>query len=290
MIRPVARHLFVLVSATALAACGGGGGGGVGGGGGGPSAPAATFTKTVELPTMGLGWAGPFETGSARFQMLVLASDIGGAGPIQSIAFRLQDAAEANHCPDVTIVLGHTSKASLETTFANNIEEGRGSAAVVLDGAVTIPAGDAGDYVTIPFDEPFLYNGVDNLVVDVISRECSGETTFEASRASTPYTALVWSPNTEGTTGIAATDLAHLKLTFAGGDNTLVYAAGTAVDNTVPFTSGGTRKIQALYLAEEIDGRGPITAVGFPVGNDTSTAQTYTVTVRLAHSTRHALS
>ncbi len=288
MKRRIARQIVVLVSVVTLAACGGGGGGGTGGGGAG--APAATFTRTVELPTGGFNWSIPFVTGPSRAQMLVRTQDIGGAGPITSVAFRLrQAAAAANSCPDVTITLGHTSKADLEATYANNVEEGRGGAAIVLDGPVSIPAGAAGDDFAIPFAEPFLYNGVDNLVVDITSAGCNNVTHLDAAAAATPYTGLIWG-DPAAATGSTSDSLAHLALTFAGGDNALTYTAGASVDSSTPFTSGGTRKLQALYLAAEIDGRGPITAVGFPVGADTSTAQTYTVTVRLGHSTQLTLS
>ena len=131
-----------------LAACGGGGGGGSSSGGG-PTT--GTFTKTVE----GVGTSNntfPFTDANSSqiLQQLYLASEIKGSGFINRLSFRYSfDAASAVNCPNMTVKLGHTSLTSLTTTFANNVEQGRGSQVTVIDNAtITIPAGTAGKQCT----------------------------------------------------------------------------------------------------------------------------------------------
>ncbi len=278
-----AARRFVVLGVVVLTACGGGGGGGGDAAGG----PTTGFTKTVELPSTEDNWIGPFAATGARYQMLVKAADVGGAGPIRSIAFRRAVAMGAVTCADVTIRLGHTGLNDLTTTFANNVEEGRGSTVAVVDGgSVAIPAGATDEYFTIRFDRTFHYNGADNLVVDVISGACSSSVVLRATEAATPYTTLIWTFDTAAATGATYSSLANMKLAFVAGDDALTYSAAGTVLFGSPFTNdpGGLTKVQTLYLASDIDGRGRVTGIGFPVGAP-AVAQTHTVTVRIGHST-----
>jgi len=156
--------LFVItLGLVSIIGTGGGGGGGGGGGDGSTSLATGEFTKTVTLNS-NIGWASPFNAPNNRhLQQLYLASDINGAGYIQSIELRL-NTATAGCSSDATIKMGHTSLGVLTNTFANNVEQGKGTLETVRTGAFSVPAGSAGDYFTIILDTPFLYNGVDNLV------------------------------------------------------------------------------------------------------------------------------
>jgi hypothetical protein len=276
-----------------LSACGGGGGGGGAMPATSGSLPAAVFTKSAVLPVAGLGdWNTLFSngTGSRRFQALVRAQELQGSGPVQALAFHFAAASTGNSCPNVTIKLGHTSVTTLGTTFAGNVEQGRGALATVYGPAtLTIPSGAAGDYFTIPLNGAFYYNGVDNLVVDITSDACTGHNVLMATAASPAYTALIYN-GTDKTvaTGNTWDSLAHMKFTFAGGDDKI--DLGGAVSNSWPFanTTGQKPRIQNLYLASEINGSGPITGIAFQL-NATSGAGSYTYTLKLGHSTLTAL-
>ena len=162
-----------MVAIIGTGGCGGGSSSGGGGGGGGSTSLATgEFTKTGTLAGI-LGWMSPFQgTNDRHLQQLYLASDINGAGYIQSIELRLNTATTGCNCPDATIKMGHTSLGVLTNTFADNVEQGKGTLETVRTGAFSVPAGSAGDFFTIILDTPFLYNGVDNLVVEFLVTEC----------------------------------------------------------------------------------------------------------------------
>lgn len=274
-----------------LAGCGGGGGGG----GAAPAAPTplatGTFVKTVELPDAGQGdWIGLFRTGpgNRRFQFLVRAKNLNGSGPISALSLRFGGlGSTGNSCPDVTIKMGHTSKSTLDsTTFADNVEQGRGSLVTVFPtGTLTIPGGALGGaYFTIPLAGAFHYNGVDNLVVEIAAGACTDNTVLMARAATTPYTTLIWNvTDSTAVTGATWNALAHMRFTFAGGGDVVTYTAGAGFTPVPLTTLSSLQKSQFLYLATEINGSGAITGVAFPIGN-TSTAQDYTVTVKLGHT------
>jgi hypothetical protein len=223
-----------------------------------------------------------------REQHLFFAQDIKGSGYIESFSLRYyNDEAVSTNCPDVTIKMGHTSLSALTTTFANNVEQGRGSLVTVLAGAVTIPAGSAGDYFTITLDQPFQYNGVDNLVVEFV-RTAACDNNIELDSTDVVYTNVsLQNPSSGAATGNLYNNYPNAKFTFAGGDNAIIPTAGTTSGNSYPFNLNPAvgRKVQLLYTADAIDGSGPITGIGMIVGWLATTEQEYTMTVRLGHST-----
>ncbi len=282
----------VIWSTLIVAGCGGGGGGGGGDGGvvgGGGLTPLATgtFTKTEDLGSDG-AWSSPFVLNpQVREQHLFFAQDIKGSGYIESFSLRYDenDPAVSINCPDVTIKMGHTSLSALTTTFANNVEQGRGSLVTVLAGAVTIPAGSPGDYFTITLDQPFQYNGVDNLVVEFV-RTVACDNNIDLDSTEVVYTDVsLQNPNSGAATGTLYPNYPNAKFTFAGGDNAVSYT-GTQVNWFTPFTDtpGAGRRVQSIYPASDIDGSGPITGIAIPVSAITS-AGSFTVTVKLGHST-----
>jgi hypothetical protein len=269
-----------------IPACGDSSNGG-GGGGGGGGLPDGTFIKTAQLDS-NTGWDRHFDSSitDLRVQHLYLADWIGGSGYITAIAFKSNTITAAEiTCPDLTLRMGHTSLSALTNTFANNVEQGKGSVETVLTNAqVVVPVVSAGDYFEIQFDTPFYYNGVDNLVVDFIrTGVCDG--TISLLSDNTVSNGALWSENPASTTGTPDIPL-NMEFYFEGGENTMNY--GGASGNYWPFSSDLPRT-QNLYLASEINGSGPITGIAFQAGS-TTPEETYTATVKLAHSTQTSLS
>lgn len=279
------KRVFILLAVVAITgmffiACGGGGGGkrsGLGLGG---------FIKTVALGIDG-PWSAPFTTDvSDHEQHLFFSSDINGAGSIESIAFRYQDNEPASiNCPDVTIMLGQTTMSALASTYTDNVEQGRGSLTTVKSGALTAPAGSAGDYFTITLDTPFDYNGVDNLVVEFArTQACDGNIRLQATGST--YTDVgIHRWNLIDVAGDLYDNYLNAKFAFEGGDNAQHY--GGSSNNSWPFSSSLPRT-QNLYLASNIDGSGPITGLAFQL-NQASTGGTYTYSVTMGHTTLSAL-
>jgi hypothetical protein len=276
--------MVALALSVVLSACGGGGGGsGVAAGG----TSTGAFTKTVASANDS-AWAAPFWTLSSysHEQHLVLASDINGSGYIQSLSLRLDDAGVGTSgitCPSLTVKMGNTSLTALTATFADNVQQGRGSLATVRNAAsFAIPVTAAGGYFTINLDTPFYYNGVDNLVVEFVeSGACSGNISLDAAATAGNY--ALWVGGTSPTGGLN-NEYLNMKFNFSGGNNAILY--GGSVANMVPFTNfaSNMQKTQLLYPSSGINGSGYISGIGFPAAALT-TNQTYVVTIRLGHST-----
>jgi len=251
--------------------------------------PDGTFTKTV-LPGDEEGLSNTFGLASeSRYQFLILADDMEGSGYITAVSFSYDSVLVSNaSCPNVTIKMGHTSLSALTDTYASNVEEGRGTHETVLDNAaVTIPAGSEGDFFAITLDNSFYYNGVDNVIVEIVrTSSCSPDVSITAgdSLLAVPYNAVLWTTTSSTeTTGALGTDLPNMEFYFEGGDNTLFSnPSGSA---PIPFTDDtNDQRQQQLYLASDINGSGPITGLGIQVGIPTS-EETYTVSVKLGHAT-----
>ncbi len=182
---------------------------------------------------------------------------------------------------------GIPSLGALTVTFADNIEEGKGSLETVRTGAFSVPAGAAGDYFTLMLDTPFLYNGVDNLVVDFLVTACDAVAILMRDSTTLSNGAL-WVGSLTSTTGGLWTTVLHTKFNFEGGDNAVEFADPPINGNGYPFAS--RNKVQLLYTAALIDGSGPITGVAMRIGYNATTDASYTYTMRLGHSTLTDLS
>ncbi len=271
-----------LVAIIGTGGCGGGSSGGGGGGGGSTSLATGEFTKTVTLPGSSQ-WTAPFVTTDQHQQQLYLASDINGAGYIQSIELRLDIDETGCNCPDVTIKMGHTSLGGLTTTFANNVEQGKGTLETVHTGPFSVPAGLAGDYFAIILDTPFLYNGVDNLVVDFLVTACDDAISLRRDNTSLVDGAL-WVDSLTSPTGTLFSSVIHSRLNFEGGVNPIDFAPIPSDGNNIPF-GGVSEKVQLLYDATIINGSGPITGIAMRVGVAATADRSYTYAMRVGHST-----
>lgn len=290
--RSTCIRMLVLLSLLALtAACGGGGGGG---GGVVPQAPLASgvFTKQTSTVIQGNDII-PFYAGDSKSQSLYLASEIGGSGKITTIRLmRSATSASAVTCPNTTIKMGHTTVSALTTTWANNVETGQGAENIVVNNStITIPAAASNSWIEIPLSTPFDYNGVDNLVVGFErTTACSATVTTRtvpvgvARRAysfvadSTPGTA-----DYNATTGSLQTIPNLMQFVFSGGDN-LVIAADASADNSNYIAPGQAGRTQALILASDITGTGPITGMAIQPDTATVGGMLTGVTVVLAHT------
>ncbi len=260
-----------------------------------------TFTKAFAPASAGSNQY-LFYDGDVKNQSLYLASEINGAGDITTLRFEFNGPhAASTTCPNTTIKLGHTNLTALTTTFAGNVETGQGSLVTVLNNAtVTIPAGAGSTWFDIPLTTPFHYNGVDNLVVQIDHpTACSTPVytgyitsgTFRRALAfatdTTPGTAEYNATTANGADGV----LPLMQFVFAGGDDLAYYGNTDSIGS--PFISNASwRHVQMLHPAATLKGSGPITGIGMVLGTafaNPTTAETYTVTIKLGHSTLAAL-
>jgi hypothetical protein len=255
-------------------------------------AAAGVVTRTVDLGTAVGANAIPFwDQAYTRAQYLYTPAEIRGTGRLTALRQR-RSAPSANlssSCPQLSVRLGHTNLAALTTTFASNFETGQGSLVTVINNLnFAIPAGPAGEWIDLPLQVPFDYNGVDNLVVE-----------FEKLAACTPFLFVdtqaaanrrVITATQGATTGTLDSSRIMARFAFSGGETKVDF--GGAGGNIFPF--GATiqsPRTQNLYLASEVSGAGLVTGVAFqlntispgpPGGN-------YTYSLKLGHSTLSSL-
>ena len=95
-------------------------------------------------------------------QQIVYQNEINANGDITSISFYFVSGINTDRNDDWTIHMGHTAK----TDFTSNTDWiSSGSLSQVFTGDVTFP--EPNNWMTVTFDDPFTYNGTDNLVVAV---------------------------------------------------------------------------------------------------------------------------
>lgn len=278
-------HCFVypLLIATGLAACGGGGGGG----GGSTTVASGTFEKSyVGAPAD----AGPnvvmindgFSVTSSVLQWLYRPDRVNGSGVITSVSFYLQSAVATDiTCSRGIIRMGHSSLPDLTSTMPDNPD--LGGFQNVFDGAFTVPASAAGTAVTFTLDTPFVYNGVDSLIMEYERAEnCTADANMvqyvNTGYGSTMYPGLA----------SALPRLYQSTFHFQGGDNLVV--DGTT-EYLAPFraTLADVRHLQTIYLADEINGAGPVTGIALKLGATTTVDRLIQYSVTLSHTSLSAV-
>ena len=96
-------------------------------------------------------------------EQIFLASEIEYAGNIKAVSFRLAYSYNTEHSSDIVVYLKNVSRSTFEdTSDYEPVTDGD----IVFSGPWTIPA-DYDGWITIEFDTPFAYNGIDNLLIAV---------------------------------------------------------------------------------------------------------------------------
>src|SRR5690606_33192066 len=148
-------------------------------------------------------------TTSNRVQWLYLPSEItpnpsaGGPGIINKIYLRIGASSGATTFTDLQVSIGTTTQTATTTTFVTGLQLS------YLATSVSYPAQIQGDWLEIPLQAPYLWNTVDNLIVEV------SQTAYTASRSMWQYSGngnrRTWgSSNPFTATGSAGTGQVHL--------------------------------------------------------------------------------
>ncbi|MBN1114216.1 MAG: hypothetical protein JXA66_02645 [Oligoflexia bacterium] len=195
-------------------------------------------------------------------------NEINGAGNITAVSFKVAGDYVESSCPDVTIKMGHSSLAGLTNTFANNVDEGKGSYVTVLNGkSIQIPALHDAEYFSVQLDKPFYYNGRDNLVVEVYRPQACTENISLYFDSTTVANRALYSTNLAALTGTTDYGI-NMKFHFKGGDNLV-----TASDSTYPISAscapGSVGRTQSIIRAADINGTGPIIGMAIPPSGTT---------------------
>lgn len=233
-----------------------------------------------------------------KAQMLVRASELLGSGPITGVAMRLcKDSAcnpgitspGANHT--VTVRLGHTTRSSLLTTYADNFDV---DTPVTVANSVSfrIPAGSPSPaYIWMPFNgSAFEYDGSNNLLMEV--EDTTGVTSYWAatsdpgSPAPGDFRSVVGAAAADN--GITTLNAYHVKFRFNGATMDVMTANNSFATQPFSDSASGTQ-IQPLYLSTDLGTKGRIKVLGLRLKNG-SVAESYTnLVVTMGHTSKTAL-
>ncbi|MBO4575315.1 MAG: choice-of-anchor J domain-containing protein [Bacteroidales bacterium] len=105
----------------------------------------------------------PFNSlyGYSFTEQVFLASEIGMAGNITSISFKINQAYTSAQTNEYTVWMKNVAR---ETFESNTDIEAVTAADVVFDGTWELPVCEAGEWITLTLDTPFAYDGTSNLL------------------------------------------------------------------------------------------------------------------------------
>jgi hypothetical protein len=102
-----------------------------------------------------------------RYQVVVLASEIGDAINIDSFSWRrFPSPDDQGTFNDLKVYVGLCENDVLSTTFDDNFMPGT-KTLVLSDSPYSTPVVPVGDWFDITLDTPYWYNGQDNLLIEV---------------------------------------------------------------------------------------------------------------------------
>lgn len=126
---------------------------------------AQSFYMPSDTPAVGTCNAFPFNTTDMRYQALIRATDLNST-PCVIKGFALSPCATGIRTfTRITMKMAHLASGTLSTTFDTNLAAG---ATTVLDAPRASWHLTANVWNEIDLQQPFLYNGVDNLVVEFL--------------------------------------------------------------------------------------------------------------------------
>jgi hypothetical protein len=144
----------------------------------------------------------PFNSGSPfRYQQVYAADQFGTkSGLITQFAYRPDESAGdpfTSNQIDCEIRLSHTTAGpnTLSTTFADNIGPDE---TLVFDGLLSLSSADNGTFdIIVDINDLFVYNGVDNLLIEIKIFNSPISTQFDAAgtglgQGGTPWTDRLW--------------------------------------------------------------------------------------------------
>ncbi len=209
---------------------------------------------------------------AGRTQLLILASDINGSGPITGMAIRPSAATTEVMLSGVSVVLSNVppSVTDLGADFAANRANATSSTTVASGMNYTVPGNLSGP-VWIPFNGgAFNYDGTSNILVDITVSSATG--TYDVACEDTPTNRIVASLDPEALAGNTSARSFEPVFRFNGGTMDTVTAGSS--NDPYPFSASLSVRRQYLYPAAMLGTKGAIDRIAFRLKND-SAAGTY---------------
>ncbi|MFH0816232.1 MAG: DNRLRE domain-containing protein [Methanobacteriota archaeon] len=195
---------------------------------------------------------------SMRMQMLYYRSMVNKSGCLDTISFQGEEGI-ADWCvlENVSIRLGHTTRTDLTNTFNNNIVGAWTTVFTKASYNFTCPGAPGYRWVVIDIDDTFVYNNVDNLIIDIRWRgsEYSGIGVNDGltltANWSCPYDSRLCDSDIDATMAFPDSTLYNARFGFADSAN-LTWSAVS--QNPTLFTANvpaGTRNLVITPLPNQ---------------------------------------
>jgi len=200
-------------------------------------------------------WSASFMGGEARYQALVPASMMGGKPALlYELSFAPCQAPNTLSATTLVITFAHTTRTSLSTTWATNLQKD----VTVMYNGVGAYTGTQAQWSPIGCTNTFLYNGVDNLVVEV-KYKGSASGGFGCYRSSNIERG--WTTGTGAFSNPTATyvgSMAALKMQFKFHDIRIILTGNPTPGGTVSLMLEAPPDGGLPYQAACSFGQGPI--------------------------------
>lgn len=152
-----------------------------------------------------------FFTQPTKVQVILLSREISGSGTLKGIAWKPPEysASVGETYSNLAISVGHHPFNQMTTNFVTPLTTVR------APGDYTIPAGESG-FIPIPLDPPFnfIYDGLQNLVVEIFCDGGSSLVNPADSMNITPVRRLLWASSPAAVTGTLEFEFISLRLEF----------------------------------------------------------------------------
>lgn len=216
-------------------------------------------------PTTGTANVGGFGSGNRKYQMLVLASDLGGLPAlISEISFASSATGIREHAT-LRIQMAHFVGATLSLTFAQNLV----NPVTVLDVRRHSWHNIADTWNRVGMQRPFFFNGRDNVVIDIEATGGSGMTSGMHRDSVRHRITVDWTGTGPAPLVAASGSLAAHKIQLCGGlADTWLFGKGCPGSNLqVPALAyAGTGRIGTAFTARlsgALPSRPAILCMGF---------------------------
>ncbi len=146
-----------------------------------------------------------------HYQVVVLESEIGNAMDVLSLAWqRAESGSSEGHYYGVEIYMGLCAGDELEATFDSNWIPGTRTLVFAAD---TLDlSGDANDWAPVILDNPYWYNGEQNLLIDLQWTSANTAYSFYTWRWDTGAVRSVKAISLAAPTGVLSTQMSELLL------------------------------------------------------------------------------
>ena len=187
---------------------------------------AQSFYIPSDTPAVGTANSFPFNTSNMRYQALVRATELNSTPAVITGFALAPSTTNTLEFAQVTMKMAHLSAATLSTTFDTNLAAG---AVTTMDAPDFVWPVTANVWNEVDLQTPFVYNGVDNVVVEFL---VTGRVTGSAMRRDATNQRVYLGSYTGQATGTDGGNTAFKMRLITGDASLATFGRGCAGSNS----------------------------------------------------------